>query len=266
MTSDRHLALMNLMREITAPAKTYDRCTRRAAASFSNSPQYDKAVALGNSALDDIEQAVRRWVAANPEPGTAAPLLPADQTAAPSAAVRQTLRRWAYAAGHIEAELDGVVDRMYELIARDVRRMADETATTEMPAVDLPTLAAALDGLGTLLATSSRDWGVYRVDAWLYAVILGWDCEQTEHDDTCTHGALEEMQERHGWDDATVTKARRYRAAVRALVETYGRAAGARQDEPDHVCNTVQTRGEMDEPLGYLICGYCGTPKNGARP
>lgn len=98
--------------------------------------------------------------------------------------------------------------------------MADETATTATPAVDLPTLAAALDGLGTLIATSSRDWGVYRVDAWLYAVILGWDCEQTEHDDTCTHGALEEMQERHGWDDDTVAKARRYRSAVRTLVET----------------------------------------------
>lgn len=43
-------------------------------------------------------------------------------------------------------------------------------------------------------------------------------------------------------------------------------AAEARQDEPDHVCNTVQARGEMDEPLGYLICGICGTPKNGAQP
>ncbi|GAB2731578.1 hypothetical protein [Streptomyces bullii] len=81
------------------------------------------------------------------------------------------------------------------------------------------TLAAALDGLHTLIATSSRDWGQYRVDAWIWAVLCGWDCEQTEHDDTCTHGALEEMQERHGWDDATVAKARRYRAAVRALVE-----------------------------------------------
>jgi hypothetical protein len=67
-TSDRHLALMNLMREVTTPAKTYDRCVRRAAAASSDSPEYDKAVAFGNSALDDIEQAVRRWVAANPEP------------------------------------------------------------------------------------------------------------------------------------------------------------------------------------------------------
>lgn len=108
------------------------------------------------------------------------------------------------------------------------RHAADETAATQ--AVDLPALAAALDGFGTLLATSSRDWGVYRIDAWLYAVILGWDCEQTEHDDTCVHGALEEMQQRHGWDAATVAKARRYRAAFRTLVETYQPAAGARQD------------------------------------
>ncbi|MFF7829760.1 hypothetical protein ACFZCM_31545 [Streptomyces rochei] len=59
---------------------------------------------------------------------------PADRAAVASAPVRKTLRRWAYAAGHIEAELDGAVDRMYELIARDVRRMAGETATTETQA------------------------------------------------------------------------------------------------------------------------------------
>lgn len=68
MTSDRHLALMNLMREITTPAKTYDRCVQRAAATPSDSPDYDKHVALGNAALDDIEQAVRRWTAQHPAP------------------------------------------------------------------------------------------------------------------------------------------------------------------------------------------------------
>ncbi|MFD4569351.1 hypothetical protein ACFWOX_33940 [Streptomyces sp. NPDC058467] len=81
------------------------------------------------------------------------------------------------------------------------------------------TLAAALDGLHTLIATSSRDWQTYRVDAWIWAVLCGWDCEQDEHDDTCTHGALEETAAMHGWDADTVTKARRYRAAVRALTE-----------------------------------------------
>jgi hypothetical protein len=100
---------------------------------------------------------------------------------------------------------------------RELRRMADETPAAQSPAVDLPTLAAALDGLDTLIATSSRDWGTYRVDAWLWAVLCGWDCEETEHDATCTHGAMEEMAERHGWDADTVAKARRYRAAVRAV-------------------------------------------------
>jgi hypothetical protein len=79
------------------------------------------------------------------------------------------------------------------------------------------TLAAMLDGLHTLIATSSRDWQTYRVDAWLWAVLCGWDCEQTEHDETCTHGALEETAAMHGWDDDTVAKARRYRATVRVI-------------------------------------------------
>ncbi|MFD6294543.1 hypothetical protein ACFWFU_07030 [Streptomyces sp. NPDC060235] len=34
---------------------------------------------------------------------------------------------------------------------------------------------------------------------------------------------------------------------------------------PDHVCNSVVARGEMDEPLGYQICGVCGAPKGGAQ-
>ncbi|MFD6740739.1 hypothetical protein ACWHA6_37975 [Streptomyces anthocyanicus] len=42
-------------------------------------------------------------------------------------------------------------------------------------------------------------------------------------------------------------------------------AAGARQDEPHHVCNSVLARGHMDEPLGYYICGFCGARKDGAQ-
>ena len=81
------------------------------------------------------------------------------------------------------------------------------------------TLAAALDGLHTLIATSSRDWGTYRVDAWLWAVLVGWDCEeQHEHDELCEDGAaMAEMQRMHGWNDEAVAKARRYRAAVHVL-------------------------------------------------
>ncbi|MGA4896717.1 hypothetical protein ACPCAJ_01960 [Streptomyces griseoincarnatus] len=101
----------------------------------------------------------------------------------------------------------------------ELRRLADETPHTQTHTVDLPTLAAALDGLHTLIATSSRDWGQYRVDAWIWAVLCGWDCEDATHTDTCVHGALEEQAARHGWDADTVAKARRYRAAVRAVTE-----------------------------------------------
>lgn len=98
--------------------------------------------------------------------------------------------------------------------ADDPSRLADETQQPEAHP-----LAPMFEGLHHLLATSSRDWSVYRVDAWLWAVLCGWDCEQAEHDDTCTHGALEETAAMHGWDAATLAKARRYRAAVRALTE-----------------------------------------------
>ncbi|WP_435279129.1 hypothetical protein [Streptomyces sp. 1222.5] len=72
MTSDRHLALLALMNEITAPAKIYDHCLRRAAAERSDSPEYDAAVDRGSTALDLIERAVRLWVENNaprPVPG-----------------------------------------------------------------------------------------------------------------------------------------------------------------------------------------------------
>jgi hypothetical protein len=97
------------------------------------------------------------------------------------------------------------------------------------------TLAAALDGIHDLIATSSRDWGRYRVDAWLWAVLCGWDCEQTEHDETCTHGALEEMAQLHGWDDDTVAKARRYRAAVRAVTEPAAVAQQPQEADGDRI-------------------------------
>ncbi|WP_327724346.1 hypothetical protein [Streptomyces europaeiscabiei] len=69
MTSDRHLALMDLMREIGEPTKAYQRSVRLAAALGSNTPQWDSAVDKGKAALDLIEQSVRAWVAAHPEPG-----------------------------------------------------------------------------------------------------------------------------------------------------------------------------------------------------
>lgn len=130
-----------------------------------------------------------------------------------------------------------------------LRRVAAETQT-----VDVRTLAAALDGLHTLIATSSRDWGTYRVDAWLWAVLVGWDCEQTKHTDTCTHGALEETAAMHGWDAATVAKARRYRAAVRALTEPAVRPVVGEQPDTQEADRIVAYRNPALTKLHCLRC------------
>jgi len=69
MTSDRHLALMTLMNEIEAPSRTFQNCVRRASRTETDSAPNLAAIERGNAALDDIETAVRRWVANNrPEP------------------------------------------------------------------------------------------------------------------------------------------------------------------------------------------------------
>lgn len=71
MTSDRHLNLMALMRDIEEPSKTYRRSVRLAASTETDSPANLAAIERGNAALDDIERAVRAWVAAHPEPAIA---------------------------------------------------------------------------------------------------------------------------------------------------------------------------------------------------
>lgn len=109
----------------------------------------------------------------------------------------------------------------------------------------------ALEGLQRLIATSSRDWGEHRVDAWLWAVLVGWDCEEThEHDELCDNGAaMREMAARHGWDDETVAKARRYRAAVKALVDGQPELATAAQQCTEFIPDTPRATG---------LCTRCG--------
>ncbi|MCX4606802.1 hypothetical protein OG402_40975 [Streptomyces anulatus] len=169
--------------------------------------------------------AMRNFVIAKGYPGTAgaldellrraaAPPAPVDRAATPVSQAQVTML----------SELTDDLNRR--------RDMATAAAGVQPPTTSeaRTVLAAALDGMATLITTSSRDWGTYRVDAWLYAVLVGWDCEEDTHDKTCVHGALEEMQQAHGWDDAAVAKARRYRAAVRALATPP--AAPAAPEEP----------------------------------
>ena len=74
MTGDRILNLMALMKDIKSPSATYWRAVRRAASTFTGSTENDTAVSRGNTALLEIEQTVRAWVAEHPDPEAAADL------------------------------------------------------------------------------------------------------------------------------------------------------------------------------------------------
>lgn len=111
-------------------------------------------------------------------------------------------------------------------------------ARAEQAEATVRAFGSIFEGFGRLLSTSARDWGTYRVDAWLWAVIRGWDCEKTEHNAACVHGAMEEMAEAHGWSPAAVAKARRYRAVVRSALDPQKpQPEAAPSVEPELVCN-----------------------------
>jgi hypothetical protein len=71
-TTDRHLALMALMRDIEKPSAVYRRSVRLAASLLTDSPQWDAAVAKGAAALDEIVAAVRDWTDRHPAPAAVA--------------------------------------------------------------------------------------------------------------------------------------------------------------------------------------------------
>lgn len=84
-----------------------------------------------------------------------------------------------------------------------------------------PTIAVVLHGLGNTLAADPRDWGLDRRDAWLYGVILGWDCEECpdgQHDDLCDDGeAMRIVAERHQWSEEDVARLRARRAVFKEV-------------------------------------------------
>lgn len=47
----------------------------------------------------------------------------------------------------------------------------------------------------TTIATSPKDWGLEKRDAWIYGIVMGWD-----------DASLVELQRRFRWDDATVRR------------------------------------------------------------
>ncbi|MFJ1733266.1 hypothetical protein [Streptomyces sp. NPDC088254] len=108
---------------------------------------------------------------------------------------------------HTEGTLTELYDRVEDAEAdqqdtRDVMRAAMLGYTTAVPA--LLGVKASLEALRTRLTLDSRDWTADKLDALLWAVLVGWNCENTEpghvHDDNdCTGDqGLWNIAKRHG--------------------------------------------------------------------
>jgi hypothetical protein len=86
------------------------------------------------------------------------------------------------------------------------------------------TPAAALASLRTVVACSSQDWGRSSGDAWLYGLVVGWDCEEdhVHNDDDDCGSAVPELAAEFGWDDEDVARLRAYRSVLLALTDQGG--------------------------------------------
>ncbi|MFJ7990350.1 hypothetical protein [Streptomyces sp. NPDC096351] len=72
----------------------------------------------------------------------------------------------------------------------------------------------ALLSLRTRIRHVDRDWGQNPTDAGIYALLIGWDCEQQhQHTGDCP-AALTDIAEKYGWSGAVVKALRKHRAAL----------------------------------------------------
>ncbi|WP_433078903.1 hypothetical protein ACQP1P_38660 [Dactylosporangium sp. CA-052675] len=88
-------------------------------------------------------------------------------------------------------------------------------------------LAEALQSVYDCMVFDSRDWGASRRDAWLYAIVVGWDADEAGE----TDDAMAELAARYCWTDETVERLRRMHAAVAGVLA----AAGPAERRPDGV-------------------------------
>jgi len=95
------------------------------------------------------------------------------------------------------------------------------TRTSPVRKADPSPFGEALNAMTRAMATNVRDWGADRMDAFLWGVLLGWDCdEQHEHDEIdCSLGAMDEIAARHDWDARQVQRVRSLHRAVLAAAD-----------------------------------------------
>jgi hypothetical protein len=112
------------------------------------------------------------------------------------------------------AALEELYDRLWDAEAdreetRDVARACMLGYTAAVPA--LLGVQTSLEALRSRITLDSRDWSADKLDAWLWAVLVGWNCENTDpthvHDDVDCNGdqGLWNMARQHGIDtDQTI--------------------------------------------------------------
>lgn len=86
-------------------------------------------------------------------------------------------------AEHTDASLAELYDRLWDAEAdyeelRDFARTCMLGWTTTVPA--LLGVRTSLEALRSRITADSRDWAADKLDAWLWALIVGWNCENTD--------------------------------------------------------------------------------------
>lgn len=77
-----------------------------------------------------------------------------------------------------------------------------------------PSFGEVLEAMTGAMATNVRDWGADRMDAFLWGVLLGWDCDEQHDESQCEENAMASIAARHGWDARQVERVRSFRRAV----------------------------------------------------
>ncbi|MYS16126.1 hypothetical protein [Streptomyces sp. SID4982] len=82
-------------------------------------------------------------------------------------------------------------------------------------------LADVLEWLRSAVVSSGRDYAYNSSDAWIFGVLVGWECEEShEHGPTCkAETLLSTLAKTHGWREDYVARLREHRAIVRAALE-----------------------------------------------
>jgi hypothetical protein len=84
---------------------------------------------------------------------------------------------------HTEASLSELYDRLWdsETVGADLRDVARSCMLAyQATAPALGAAQAAFTALRQRMTVDSRDWSADKLDAWLYAILVGWDCENTD--------------------------------------------------------------------------------------